>query len=128
MSFVEQYLLQLNTEKRRLRQSVMILTVLSLIVALVTVWSLRMTGVTIANGATCGCEEHLHIEECLQDNVLICGYEEHSHSLSCYSDSNADVETAEDWEATIPELIGEKGSDVLLIAKSQLGYTESDKN
>ena len=58
MGIVEQYLLQLNTEKRRWRRMVSILTALSLIVALVTVWNLRMTGITIANKASCGCEEH----------------------------------------------------------------------
>ena len=45
MNFVEQYMLQLNTEKRRWRYAVVILTALSLIVALVTIWNLRMTGV-----------------------------------------------------------------------------------
>ena len=51
MSFIEQYLLQLNTEKRRWQRAVVILSALSLIVALVTVWNLRMTGVTLANDA-----------------------------------------------------------------------------
>ena len=128
MSFIEQYLLQLNTEKRRWQYAVIILTALSLIVALVTVWNLRMTGVTIANDASCGYKEHLHTEECLQDDTLTCGCEEHIHSISCYSDSKVDVETVEDWEATLPELTGEKGTDVLSIAQSQLGYTESEKN
>lgn len=128
MSFVEQYLLQLNTEKRRWRIAVIILTVLSLIVALFTVWNLRMTGVTIANGAACGYEEHQHIDECFQDDTLICGYETHIHTISCYSDPKADIETAADWEATLPQLVGEKGADTLAIAQSQLGYKESDKN
>lgn len=128
MGFVEQYLLQLNTKKRRWRCAVVILTALSLIVALATVWNLRMTGVTIANDSTCGYEEHLHTEECLQDDTLICGYEEHIHNISCYSDPKADIETAEVWEETLPELIGEKGADALSIAQSQLGYTESEKN
>lgn len=128
MHFIEQYLLQLNTEKRRWRRAVVVLTALSLIVALATVWNLRMTGVTIANGATCGWEEHQHTEECLLDDAPVCGLTEHIHNLSCYSDSNADVETANDWEATIPQLTGKKGADALLIAQSQLGYTESEKN
>jgi hypothetical protein len=64
MSFVEQFLLQLNTEKRRWWKAVLILTALSLIVALVTVWNLRMTGITIANGATCGYQEHQHSQDC----------------------------------------------------------------
>lgn len=94
MSFIEQYMLQLNTEKRRWRRAVVILTALSLFVALVTVWNLRMTGVTIANGATCGYEEHQHTEECPTEEALICGYDSyektteeiitHAHSDECY--------------------------------------------
>ena len=72
MSFIEQYLLQLNTEKRRWRRAVVILTGLSLIVALVTTWNLRMTGVTIANDATCKYVEHHHTSECPAKKVLIC--------------------------------------------------------
>lgn len=128
MSFIEQYLLQLNTTKRRWRGAVAILTVLSLIVAVLTVWNLRMTGVTIANSASCGYEEHQHTQVCLRDDTLICGYEEHIHNISCYSDPAADVETAETWEATLPVFSGEKGSDILLIAQSQLGYKESENN
>ena len=37
--------------------------ILSFVVALVTVWNLRMTGVTIANSASCGYEEHQHTQE-----------------------------------------------------------------
>ncbi len=129
MSFIEQYMLQLNTEKRRWRRAVVILAALSLIVALVTVWNLRMTGVTIVNSATCGYEEHQHTEECLQDDALICGYEEHIHTISCYSDPAADVETAEIWEASLPDDLGKYWSENLArIALSQIGVTESEKN
>ena len=129
MSFIEQYLLQLNTEKRRWRRAVVILSALSLIVALVTVWNLRMTGVTIANGASCGNEEHQHTEECLQDDAFICGYDEHIHKISCYSDTAADVETAKDWEVTLPPDLGNYWSEnVARIALSQIGVRESEKN
>ena len=129
MSFIEQYLLQLNTEKRRWQRAVVILSALSLIVALVTVWNLRMTGVTLANDATCGYVEHQHTEECLQNDVSVCGYEEHIHTLSCYSDPAADVETAEIWEATLPDDLGRYWSENLArIALSQIGVTESEKN
>ena len=98
MSFIEQYLLQLNTEKRRWRRAVVILTALSLVVALVTVWNLRMTGVTIANSASCGREEHQHTQDCLAQTAVICGYHlqeasaeatdpgaTHTHTDACYS-------------------------------------------
>ena len=127
MSFIEQYLLQLNTQKRRWC-AVVILTALSLVVALVTIWNLRMTGITIANGAACGYAEHQHTEACSQDGENICGLAEHIHKVECYSNTHADVETAETWEATLPKLTGNIGEDVVLIAQSQLGYTESTEN
>jgi hypothetical protein len=126
MGFIEQYLLQLNTEKRRWRRAAIILLALSLVVALATVWNLRMTGVTIANGASCGYEEHRHTEECGQNG---CGIAEHLHTISCYSDPAADVETAESWEATLPADLGRYWSENLArIALSQIGTTESEKN
>ena len=203
MGFIEQYLLQLNTEKRRWRRAVVILTALSLIVALVTVWNLRMTGVTMANDATCGHVEHQHTAECVAETVLICGHElqepsvettdseateevtdtteetteateetteateetteateettetteaagsgsthvhtdacyatvyscgleEHIHKISCYSDPTADLETAEIWEETLPDDLGEYWSENLArIAASQVGVTESERN
>lgn len=71
---------------------------------------------------------HVHGEECYE-TVLICEKEEHAHELLCYSNPNADVETEEDWEATIPkELTGVWSDDLLVVAKSQLGYQESTKN
>ena len=129
MRFIEQYLLQLNNEKRRWHRAVVVLTALSLLVALATVWNLRRTGVTIANGATCGCEEHLHTEECMHDDTTVCGYEEHIHAISCYSDLTADVETAENWEASLPDDLGRYWSENLSrIALSQIGAAESEKN
>ena len=130
MSFIEQYLLQLNTEKRRWRRAAAILTALSLIVALVTAWNLRMTGVTIANSASCGCEEHQHTDVCLQDGVPVCGKQAHIHNTGCYSDPNADTETSLDWQrmfASYP-YTGVLREDLVGIAKTQVGYTESRLN
>lgn len=74
MGIVEQYLLQLKSEERRWRRAAAILVVLSLLVATGVSWNLRMTGIAIANGATCGQEEHQHTEGCPMEKVLICGY------------------------------------------------------
>lgn len=130
MSFIEQYLLQLNTEKRRWRYAVAILTALSLIVALVTVWNLRMTGITIANSASCGYEEHQHTEDCMQENALICDLPEHIHNTGCYSDPNADTETLLDWQNMFDSYpyTGVLREDLVGIAKNQVGYTESQLN
>ena len=127
MGIVEQYLLQLNTEKRRWRQAVSILTALSLIVALVTGWSLRMTGVTIANSASCGIEEHRHTEACEQQ---VCDRQEHIHDIGCYSAPKADTEIPLDWQnmfANYP-YTGVLREDLVGIAKTQVGYTESQLN
>ena len=130
MSFIEQYMLQLNTEKRRWRRAVAILTVLSLIVSLVTVWNLRMTGVTIANSASCGYEEHQHIEDCMQDDTVICGLTEHIHQTECYSDPKADTETLLDWQNMFADYpyTGVLREDLVGVAKTQVGYTESQRN
>lgn len=59
----------------------------------------------------------------------VCGKEEHTHVVQCYSDPSADVETAEQWEATLPEtLTGTWADDLLAVAKNQVGYSESKKN
>ena len=72
-------------------------------------------------------EEHVHTEECYE-YTLICEKEEHQHSLACYSDPTADVESASVWERTIPTLTGNWQDDLIAVAKSQLGYTESTRN
>ena len=73
---------------------------------------------------------HVHTAECWE-KVLSCKLEEHSHSLACYSNRNADLETQQDWEATLPEpekLTGIWAKDLLAVAESQLHYKESDIN
>ena len=130
MGIVEQYLLQLNTEKRRWRRTVAILTALSLIVALVTTWNLRMTGITIANSASCGYEEHQHDESCWQDGVPVCGKQSHIHNTDCYSNPKADVETSLDWQKMFANYpyTGVLREDLVGIAKTQVGYAESQQN
>ncbi|MGN0798848.1 MAG: fibro-slime domain-containing protein [Christensenellales bacterium] len=75
-------------------------------------------------------EEHQHSALCYGTWVLTCTQEEHTHTPICYADPTADLETAEMWEKTIAnaKLTGEWRQDVLAIAETQLGYTESTKN
>ena len=75
-------------------------------------------------------EDHTHTDRCYGTWALACGLEEHQHELSCYSNPEADVETAADWETTFAdaELTGVWTEDVLTIAATQLGYTESTSN
>ena len=72
-------------------------------------------------------DEHTHSTECYNCPPA-CGLEEHKHDLECYSDPNADVESSDHWESTLPDLTGVRGADVVAIARSQLGYTESTRN
>lgn len=74
--------------------------------------------------------DHVHTARCYGTWKRTCGMEEHTHTLACYSDANADVETAADWEQTFAgvELTGDWPQDVIAIAQTQLGYTESTKN
>ena len=71
--------------------------------------------------------EHIHTDECYEI-IWLCGFEEHVHEPSCYSDSTADLETSEIWEASLPVLTGEWADDIVLIARSQLGCSESERN
>ena len=75
------------------------------------------------------CEIHVHTEACYEE-VLVCDQEEHTHSLSCFSDPKADVESETVWENSVSgvALTGVWAEDVIAIAESQLGYTESERN
>ncbi len=72
-------------------------------------------------------EGHTHTDECYE-YTLICGLEEHTHTAECMVDETADLEDYSIWEATIPALTGDLRTDVVNIAYSQLGYTESVAN
>lgn len=121
---------QLKHDKVRRNRLISALCVLSLLVAIGVFWQLRIEGITLATGECCGLEEHQHSEGCYDaDNVLTCEFEEHIHDIACYSDPNADTEDASIWEATLPkEVSGVWGEDVVSVAQSQLGYTESERN
>ena len=75
-------------------------------------------------------ESHSHSALCYGSWELSCGLEEHVHTMECSADPTADVETAQEWEQSFAEvrLTGEWPVDVLAIAKTQLGYAESEKN
>ena len=75
------------------------------------------------------CEPHEHTDACYAEE-LACELEEHVHTLQCFSNPDADLETAAGWEQAFEnvELTGNWAEDVLTIAETQLGYTESTKN
>lgn len=77
-------------------------------------------------------EAHVHSEACLtasEEQAVVCGLEEHTHDeVLCYIDNTADVETEEQWKATLPALTGVWAEDLLAVARSQVGYGESEVN
>lgn len=78
----------------------------------------------------CGYEEataHVHTEECYELQ-LVCGLDEHTHTAECLIDLTADVEDSTVWEATLPVMTGNIRTNIVNIAYSQLGYTESTAN
>ena len=82
---------------------------------------------------TCGLpedENHTHSDVCYGVWTLICGKEEHTHDLRCKSNPEADVESETAWMASFAnaELTGQWAQDVVAIAQTQVGYTESTRN
>ena len=147
----ENLLEQLNINSRDRHSLRQIVTTLSLVVILVVFWSLKLTGIGIAGEAFCGMQEHTHSDECLQKSLICtssetpdghihgdscyeitmtCPQEEHIHIESCYNNINADLETSDDWEMTIADMVRGPTTkeNVVLVAQSQLGCTESTLN
>ena len=71
-------------------------------------------------------EGHGHTEECYK-KILKCEKEEHTHTEACLSDTAADLEAEDDWKETFASvsLTDDTAADLLAIAGTQKGYTES---
>lgn len=66
---------------------------------------------------------HHHTAECY-GKVLICGKEEHEHTAACLVNPNAEIDA--EYDAKTPARTdADWAEDMVLVAKSQLGYTES---
>lgn len=74
-------------------------------------------------------EGHIHSDACYEWNIS-CEREEHVHSIDCYSDDTADVETILDWQEMFADYpyTGNLREDLVGIAKTQVGYSESTLN
>ena len=109
---------------------------------------------TLTANLTCDLAEHTHTENCYPleteddaDKGFRCGYSEHIHHDGCKDctivehiheakcilekvDMSADLETKSQWEemASELELTGSWPRDLLILAQSQLGYSESSLN
>lgn len=66
---------------------------------------------------------HHHTDECYEP-VLICGKEEHTHDETCLINPNAEIDA--EYDAKTPARTDtDWADDMVLVAQSQLGYTES---
>jgi len=149
MNARDEYLMLHKTQRERRRQVIVILTVFSVMVAVIVFWWLKLTGVTVTGEAFCNNAEHIHGSSCYEytlictdeseehehtadcmEQTLICEKDEHVHTSECYSNPEADKETAEDWESSFEksELTASAKNNILYIASTQVGYTESTLN
>ena len=121
----DQYTKQSRRRKRRKR----FVTILGTIVLLITTVIMILPAISASNDTYCGYEEHTHTDQC-HTAEQSCTMTEHLHTSECMSDKTADIETAEEWEKlleTVP-IVGNQQADILAIAQSQLGYSESERN
>ena len=81
-----------------------------------------------------GAETNEHSELCLKHNVLkrklICSLEEHTHSDECLINKEADVENESIWMQSFEAItLSENWNEnIVNIAKTQIGYEESEQN
>lgn len=82
-----------------------------------------------AEETTTAAETHIHTDECYK-KTLSCSLPEHTHTVECFPDKTADVETVSDWLNTIKdvEITNNIPENLIAIALSQVGYTESQLN
>ena len=148
---VKAYIDSLRNDKAKRTRFALMVAIIAIVLFAAVFWTLRFIGITMTDEAGCGLLEHTHTEECYERVLicdipegeehthtdecyelrLICDKEEHTHTALCYPDTSADVESPEDWEATLPAqevMTGEWARDIVAVAQSQVGYKESERN
>ncbi len=126
---LDENLRKLRKIRIRKKRMIAILLVLSLVVSMDVFWVLRQPGLTLAGDADCRIIEHTHDEVC-QGSEPPCDLIEHIHTIECYSDEAADVETQLDWQKLFADYPYTENlrTDLVGIAKTQVGYKESNTN
>ncbi len=144
---VSLYVINLNKDKNRRQRAVAVLCLILVVLSLVVFLCMKKVAVAMTDVPICGMPEHTHNERCLAERISVyddedqtladddidptdwaCGLEEHVHTADCYPDLKADVESEQDWEASLPELTGHPAADIVRIAATQIGYPESKRN
>ncbi|MDO4806775.1 MAG: SpaA isopeptide-forming pilin-related protein [Coriobacteriales bacterium] len=101
------------------RKHIVLTCILGLVVVVATSTLMRLPAFTQRKPTFCG----------MEDAGSSCTVAGHVHDLSCYSDPAADVETEADWVLSLPQdEEGLQSQRLVTIARSQLGYGESELN
>lgn len=104
--------LRLNRLSRRWQKAARVLAV---IVVFCTTYMLILPAITMEKETFCGTEDHIHTDECY---------------MSLSAELGPDGETPDIWEATLSdiEFTQSAAENILAVARSQTGYTESELN
>lgn len=150
MSAAEQAFAVLQDSRRNKKAFSAAFAVLAVLAVFLVFRWLTLTGITLTDEAFCGQKDHQHSELCYEQvttcelaenedhkhtadcfsSVLVCEQPEHTHTALCYPDYAADAETYEERIASFAsaELSERTEENLINIAFTQLGYTESERN
>ena len=125
-----EYLKDHKLYRVRNKRIIALFPLVAVIVAISVFWCLKLVGITITSDALCELEEHTHISSCYSGEELVCFKPEHTHTAECFPDRTADTETANDWVKTLSKvtLTNNTAENLISVANSQVGYSESDRN
>ena len=133
MMRLEERLIQLHRSRLRRRLQRSGVGLLALCLLLTTLAALQVPAYTQRKAVFCGLQEHVHTRACFEGAdaaAPACGLQEHVHTAACFSDPGADLEDEALWMQTFPRDLGNTSPNrrVVLLARSQLGYSESQRN
>ena len=140
---IEGYINWLNRRHQARKRSAALFLAVSFVLSGNVFWTLRNTGVALADEYTCGLTEHTHSDECYEDQlicsetdpehvhdencykrVLKCGLDEHTHTDSCRPAEVSKKESQSEWESKLPKPVAKKAQSLVNTASSQLDYKE----
>ena len=140
---IEGYINWLNRRHQARNRSMALFLAVSIVLSGNVFWTLRNTGVALADEYTCGLSEHTHSDECYEEQlicgetdpehihdencynrVLTCGLDEHTHTDSCRPAEVSKKESQSEWESKLPKPVAKKAQSLVNTASSQLDYKE----
>lgn len=134
---------EVNIRTARRRRMMSLLLGLSMVVTSGVSWALHGVGLTLANEAECGIEEHIHTDACYEQQLLcglqeddahqhdescfrqtlVCDVPEHIHDAACYLGGGEDSDS-EETRTEAPEEVPEQDDDSVVIG----GVTDAEGN